>query len=254
VLLHGLASNATRWWRLGAALGGLPLLKPSLRGHAGSLDRGRIGMDEWCDELVRLLDAAGCTRAFLGGHCLGANIALNFAARYPQRAAGLILIEPMPPRALIGGMRTLYWLRPLLVVVVLLARLLNACGLYRRRMGAMNLEEWDKAAERGEREVGTFAQPLPDLRYTTTAAYFQSVLAVFEPLPPLAAIRCPALVLFSRRSTMIDLARSRAAMQALEQAEVVELDALHWIPTERPAEMRAAIEDWLARRAPGKAA
>ena len=44
-------------------------------------------------------------------------------------------------------------------------------------------------------------------------------------------------------------------MEGLNDAEIVELQAEHWIPTEQPAAMRAAIEDWLARRrAPGTAA
>jgi hypothetical protein len=34
---------------------------------------------------------------------------------------------------------------------------------------------------------------------------------------------------------------------------VIEMDAVHWIPTEQPEAMRASIEDWLARRVPGKA-
>ena len=205
-------------------------------------------MDEWCDDLVRLLDAERVERAFVGGHCLGANIAMHFAARHPQRAAGVVLIEPMPRDALVGGMRTLYRLRSVLFLITLLSRVLNACGLYRRSINPMNLEEWDKAAERGDKKVGTFSQPLPDLRYTPTAAYFQGVCGVFEPLPPPAAIRCPALVLVSKHSTMTDPARTRAARQALADAEIVELDALHWIPTERPHEMRAAIEEWLLRR------
>ena len=108
-------------------------------------------MDEWCDDLVRLLDAERVERAFVGGHCLGANIALHFAARHPQRTAGLVLIEPMPSEALAGAMRTLYRLRSLLFLTTWIARVLNACGLYRRAINSMNLEDWDKAAERGEK-------------------------------------------------------------------------------------------------------
>ena len=44
VLLHGLASNSTRWWHFAANTRlreGWKLLRPDLRGHAGSSDRGR---------------------------------------------------------------------------------------------------------------------------------------------------------------------------------------------------------------------
>ena len=203
-------------------------------------------MDEWCADLVALLDREGVKRAIVGGHCLGANVALHFAARHSNRTAGLLLIEPMPHDALIGEMRTFHRLRYLFRALALLARSWNALGLKRKRVEPMDLEQWDKAAASGEKALSSFAAPLGDLRSTPTAAYLQSLCGVFEPLPPAAAIRCPALALISGRSTMTDPALTRAAMQALS-AEVVDLDAEHWIPTERPQEMRAAIEGWLAR-------
>ncbi len=212
-------------------------------------------MAEWCADLAALLDAVGCERAVVGGHCLGANIALHFAARYPQRAAGLVLIEPMPHHALIGRMKTLYALRFLVRGAACAARGLNALGIKRRRIEPMDLEKWDQAVAGGRVALGTFASPFSDLRHTPSAAYFQGVCGVFEPLPAPAAIRCPALVLLSRNSKMTDAVRTRAAMQALSEAEILELPAEHWIPTEQPEAMRAAIEDWLARRlAPGTAA
>ncbi len=189
----------------------------------------------------------------VGGHCLGANIALHFAARHPQRAAGLILIEPMPREALIGGMRTLLRLRFLVRLAALAARCGNALGLKRGRVGNVDLHQWDLAAASGARALASFASPLSDLRHTPSAAYFQGVLGVLEPLPPAAAIRCPALVLLARESRMTDAALTRAAMAELKDVEIRELPARHWIPTEQPEAMRAALEDWLARQAPGTA-
>lgn len=212
-------------------------------------------MEQWCADLAALLDAEGCERAVIGGHCLGANIALHFAARYPQRTAGLILIEPMPREALVGSMRRLFTFRFFLRLLALAARGANAIGLKRRHIAPMDLEKWDQAAASGELPLATFASPLSDLRSTTSAGYFQSVLGIFEPLPPPAAIRCPVLVLLSRNSEMTDPVRTRAAMQALGGAQIIELQAEHWIPTEQPEAMRVAIVDWLARlRAPEKAA
>lgn len=252
VLLHGLASNATRWWHFAAhfRLPGWKLLRPDLRGHAGSSDRGRIGMREWCDDIARLLDAEGCGRAVLGGHCLGANIALQFAARHPERTAGLVLIEPMPPQALAGSLRRVRFLRHFLFALAAIVRILNALGVHRRRIEAIDLEQWDRATQSGEADLARYAAPFSDLKLAPVAAYLQSLAAVGEPLPPLAAIRAPALVLVSRDSTMVDPARARAILEALPDAEFVVLDAEHWIPTEQPEAMRLAIEDWLARRAP----
>lgn len=212
-------------------------------------------MPEWCADLARLLDAVGCERAIVGGHCLGANIALHFAARYPQRTAGLLLIEPMPREALIGSMRTLFAFRFVLRLLAFAARGFNRLGIMRKRIDQIDLEKWDRAAARGEIPLATFASPFSDIRLTPSAAYLQGVCGLFEPLPAPAAIRCPALVLLSRSSQMTDAARTRAEMEKLEDTEIRELPAEHWIPTEQPEAMQAAIEDWLARRrAPGKAA
>jgi hypothetical protein len=42
-------------------------------------------------------------------------------------------------------------------------------------------------------------------------------------------------------------------LQRLPQVQVRRIDCHHWLLTERPAEVRQAIEDWCARLAPGPA-
>jgi pimeloyl-ACP methyl ester carboxylesterase len=257
VLLHGLASNSTRWWHYAAHTrlrAGWKLLRPDLRGHAGSSDRGRIGVREWCEDLAALLDAERCERAVIGGHCLGANIALHFAARHPERTAALVLIEPMPREALAGNMKRLSLLRPLIIGLAYVARLANALGLRRRRLEPMNLEQWDRATQSGKAQLALYASPFSDLRTTPAAAYLQSLAAVGERLPDLARINAPSLVLLSRNSTMTDLARTRQTIARLPHADIVVLDAEHWIPTEQPDAMQAAIDDWLITKDPGTAA
>jgi pimeloyl-ACP methyl ester carboxylesterase len=249
VLLHGLASNSTRWWHFAAhsRLPGLTLLRPTRRGGAGSSDRGRIDMRVWCDDLVQLLDAEGCDRAVIGGHCLGANLALHFAARHPERTAGLVLIEPMPPQALSGGLRWVVPLRLPLLALAALIRGLNRLGLRRRRLEPLDLEAWDRLTASGA-DLSRYASPLSDLRLLPVAAYVQSLAALAEPLPPLADVRAPALVLVSRGSTMTDPARTRRILEQLPEVQFTVLEAEHWIPTEQPDDMRAAIEEWLAAK------
>src|SRR3989449_8514675 len=94
---HGLGSNLTRWSEFVANTSlraDWDILRPDLRGHGGSLDRGRIGMDEWCADLAAVLEAERAPRAVVAGHCLGANIAVEFARRDPGAVLGLLLIEP----------------------------------------------------------------------------------------------------------------------------------------------------------------
>ena len=250
VLLHGLASNSTRWAEFVRNTGlKWKVLAPDLRGNgAAALPRTRLGMDLWCADIAALLDAERCERAVIAGHCLGANIALQFAARYPQRASAIVLIEPMPPGALAGTAGMLSFLKPVLYSIYGAARALNSLGVYRRRLEQLDLREWDRATRAGEIKLSMFASLAIDLKSTPIAAYTRMLIATAEPWPEVAAIRAPALALISSRSSMTDPARTRRALTLLPDCEVVQMDAVHWIPTEQPEAMRTTIEDWLGRK------
>jgi pimeloyl-ACP methyl ester carboxylesterase len=252
VLLHGLASNLTRWsefvetTRLGA---GWDILRLDLRGHGGSLHRGRVGMDVWCDDLTALLAAEGVERAVLVGHCLGADLALWFAHRQPGRVAGLVLIEPMFREALAGTLARVAALRPLLAALALPLRLLAALGLHRRRLAALDLAVLDRAARESMTASGAFPQaryasPLEDLRSLPTSIYLQDLVAVTGPLPRLASIRTPVLAILSAGGTFSDPETTARLLALLPDCRIVRIAAQHWIPTEQPQAMRAAIEAW----------
>jgi esterase len=250
ILLHGVASNSTRWSEFIASTRlNWKLLAPDLRGNASAaLPRTALDTQTWCADLAALLDAERCERAVIAGHCLGGNIALHFAARYPARTAGIVLIEPMPREALSGTMRWLRFLKPLLYVIYAAARALNALGIYRRRLEHLDLREWDRAIRSGKVKLSMFASLGIDLKSTPIAAYARMLAATAEAWPEIASIRVPVLALVSTRSSMTDAPRTRRALAALPDCDMVEIDAVHWIPTEQPEAMRTTIEDWLGRR------
>ncbi|HET7874288.1 MAG TPA: alpha/beta hydrolase [Methylomirabilota bacterium] len=254
VLLHGVSSNLTRWSEFVAQTslrGSWDLLRIDLRGNGRSAYRGRIGMVQWCSDLAAILAAEGYARAVVAGHCLGANIAIEFAARHPDKAAGLILIEPMFREALTGTMARIAAFRPLFVPVAGLIRGLNSLGVHRRRLMPLDLEALDREtratiASAGHHEalVRRYASPLLDLRTTPSAAYLQALIAVTGRLPDLSKIRIPVLALLSTASTFSDPDITERGLAALEARRVERLPARHWIPTEQPEAMRRAIERW----------
>lgn len=258
VLLHGLASNMSRWSEFVSAT---PLARDwdivrlDLRGHAGSLWRGRIGFEEWCSDIAAILRAEGLERAVLAGHCLGANVALWFAQRNPRATAGLVLIEPMLREALKGTLAKVAALRPLLLPMVQVLRALAALGLHRRRLEALDLAALDREARAAmQRNAGAFperryASPLADLESFPLVVYLQDLLAVTGDLPDLAAIRAPALALLSSGTSFGDPDIAARLLGRLPHGEVARLSAQHWIPTERPLEMAALIERWCGRLA-----
>jgi pimeloyl-ACP methyl ester carboxylesterase len=253
VLIHGVASNLTRWsefvaaTRLGATW---DLLRVDLRGHGGSVHRGRIGMDEWCADLAAILRAESVPQAVLVGHCLGANVALWFAHRHPGPTAGLVLIEPMFREALTGPLAKVAAVRALVAPVVLGLRVLGALGIHRRGLAPLDLAELDREARAAmARAGGTFpedryASPLQDLRIVPTVVYLQDLLAVSGPLPDLAGMRVPVLALLSTGAAFSDPLEAERRLATLPRCAIVRLEAQHWIPTEQPEAMRRAIEEW----------
>ncbi|TAK56481.1 MAG: alpha/beta hydrolase [Gammaproteobacteria bacterium] len=256
MLLHGAASNGTRWWHL-ASHSRLReervLLFPDLRGHGLSLWRGRVDMERWSDDLAQLLQATGHRRAIVGGHCLGANLAVHFAVRHPGLCAGLVLIEPMAPEALLGSMARLRPYQPLLRLALALARGVNRLGIHRRRLQALDLEQLDRSvwlapsAAAGEQAMRRrYASPWHDLQTLPTAQYLANLREVLRPLP-FAQVRCPTLGILSTGRLMADPVRTRAALVAIPGVEIVELPAQHWIPTEQPQALCDLVDTWVTR-------
>ncbi len=254
ILLHGLASNHTRWSEFTeqtALRDDWNILRPDLRGHGESFTRGHIGLEIWCDDLATLLDAEGAAQAVIAGHSLGAQVACVFAARHPERVAGLVLLDPIHRPALRGGLDLVRRLAPLLRLTAGMVRLLNRLGLRRRHFPLLDLRALDEAtrvalAASGNSDdiVDRYTAPLKDLKYFPLAHYLQELVEVTRRLPPPAEIRAPVLVLLSRGVTFTDAATMRVWASSLPAARTQTIEAYHWPLTERPAEVRTAIEEF----------
>lgn len=254
LFIHGVASNHTRFSEFlkhTALTRTWDTLRLDLRGHALSVDRGVIGIDAWCADLLALLDACGYARVVLVGHSLGANVAAQFAQRYASRVAGLILIDPVQAQAMHWGLP-----RPAARAVVNCAagfvRLLAAVGIYRRELPALDLEQLDQHARallaqgRDADMQRLYSSTWEDLKYFPTATYLQDVLQVLQPLP-LSAAEVPALLLLSVHSHDAGVELNRAYAARLPHCDIVEIKCNHWILTAAPDAARTAIEQWLTR-------
>lgn len=255
VLLHGAASNLTRWSEF-SELTSLretrDILRLDLRGHGQSQYRGRLSLEVWCDDIAAMLNKEGHGCAILIGHCLGANIAAFFAARHPTMTAGLVLVEPMLRDALTGRLRKIRPYLPLLKIAAMIIHLANRLGIYRRHLETIDLQELDRIFRKrlaepggGEALVKRYASPLHDLRIMPSANFLQDLIEVERPLP-LDKIHTPFLALLSTGRTFADPDTTRAVLSRLSQGEIHMLNAKHWIPTEQPQAMREQIESWCA--------
>jgi pimeloyl-ACP methyl ester carboxylesterase len=97
VLLHGIGSQSGSWLRqldaLGARFRVLAWDAPGY-GESDPLPAAAPSADDYAVSLAAFLDALGVRRAVLVGSSLGALVAGAFAARSPQRADGLVLLNP----------------------------------------------------------------------------------------------------------------------------------------------------------------
>lgn len=260
LLLHGLASNATRFEEF-AEHSRLAqrhaLIRVDLRGHGAALTRGRTDIGAWCDDLSAVLDAEGSGQgqaALLVGHSLGAQVALQFAHRQPARVRGLALIDPVFREALHGRWRLLATVSPLLALAAAAVRGLNALGLHRGALPPLDLRALDAAARRAlaaspeaERAfVAQYSSARADLRHVPLAVYLQDLVEMFRPAPRPRALDLPVLALLSSGATFAEAGEMRAAL-AGPRVTLRTVHCQHWPLTERPAEVRQAIEDWVAQ-------
>ena len=259
VMLHGVASNHTRWSEFvshSTLADNWNLLRPDLRGHGDSMFHGRINRSRWVADLKALIDHEALPRVILLGHSLGAEIALDFSAAYPDRVAGLILIDPVFHQNLHGA---LGWMRRLQLVFwmpVGLLRLANTLGLRRRHYPPRDLHALDQKTRATLRSnpdmqiADLYINPLAELSYLPLANYLQDLLAVVQPVPRLEAIDQPVLVLMSRGSSLSDRHRNEAQARRMPNATIKIVDCDHWPLTEQPDIVRELIDEWCEAQFP----
>lgn len=98
VFLHGMRVTRQMWLpQMGALAAEFRLIAPDLPGH-GSLRNEPFHLEDATERLARVVDQAANGRALIVGLSLGGYVAIEFGARYPGKAAGLVVasasVEP----------------------------------------------------------------------------------------------------------------------------------------------------------------
>lgn len=255
VLLHGVASNHTRWSEFverTTLTRSWNLIWPDLRGNGESMTRSGQEIAVWCSDLLEILEAEGVQKAVFVGHSLGAQVALNLAHRSPDAVGGLILIDPVFGHSLTGRPGWWYRNRWLLRLAALKIRLFNALGFRRGRIANRDIRALDEETREALRGEGSFEEIArrykklgPILAHMPSANYLHQILATVAPLPPLEGIEVPVLAIQSTGVTFADGEVNRAEIDRFPSVDVVTVSANHWPLTEAPDETRLAIEAWV---------
>ena len=261
VLVHGAASNASRWEEFVETA---PLcrsretIRLNLRGHASSSCSKRASLEIWSDDLEGMLAAAGVEHPVLVGHSLGAHVVMHLAARRPGLASGLVLLDPLVSAALSQRALNMQRRRPWVRLLEALARAVNACGVHRRLqpqdLRAMDARAREKIA-RGGRELEDFVReyssPWADLRYIHAACYLRDMLEAARRSPAPGRLTAPTLVIAASSGVYTDPALLAQWADRLPQGEVRTVQCLHWPLTECPHQVSRVIEEWLQKNAVG---
>jgi pimeloyl-ACP methyl ester carboxylesterase len=99
IFLHGAGFDHTAWALLARSFAhhGFGVLAPDLPGHGRSAGPALSSIAALADWTVALIDAAGIRAARLVGHSMGSLVALETAARHPEKVSALALIATAAP-------------------------------------------------------------------------------------------------------------------------------------------------------------
>jgi pimeloyl-ACP methyl ester carboxylesterase len=238
--LHGVPDSSDDWLGFLQRTGGLA---PDLPGFGRSGKPGYLTytIDEYDHYLERFLDTVGVERVSLVMHDWGA-VGLVFAQRLPERVARLVLVNTVP---LLAGYR---WHR--------MARVWRTPGLGELAMGTTNRFTLGRLS----RETNATPGPMPQAWLDSVLEHFdqgtqRAILRLYRSSPPevlaaagerLGRLDVPALVVWGMKDPYIPARFAHEYVDALPQAQLLELeDAGHYPWLDRP-EVLARVADFLA--------
>ena len=239
VLLHGLGGNAASWRpQLYALDGRHHAIAWEMPGYGRSAPLPEMTFGAVVEALTRWLDAEELDRVHLCGHSLGAMVAQEFALAHPGRVASLALLAASGRFGPRGGS----WQQRF--VAERLAPLdagLGMAGIAERALPLLFAGPVDPA----HRELArTALAAVPEATYRAALA----MLAGFDVLDRLPALRCPVLLVGGDRDPMAPLEGMRRLRDALSGARLdIVSGAGHWLGLECPERLNALLIDFFAR-------
>ncbi len=238
ILLHGFPLSSAIWTPVRTAVEqAARLITPDLRGFGSSGKPATgYGIEDLAGDVVRLADAVEVDRFVLGGHSMGGYVALRVAAAWPERVAGLILMDTRAEADAPQG------------------RDRRDAGIARIAAGEVSafLDEF-VAGLVGPTSRARAPRVLAELRAIAAEAAAEALsgcLAGMRDRPDSSALLptldMPALVIVGQDDLLTPPASSRAMAAALPRAALVEIPSAGHTPSmERPIPTAEAILGYL---------
>jgi len=95
VLIHGFGADKDNWPQMVKFMPGYHFIIPDLPGFGESTksNSARYDVSSQVERLDKFLAKLGCNKFYIGGNSMGGNISGIYAAKYPQKIKGLILLN-----------------------------------------------------------------------------------------------------------------------------------------------------------------
>ena len=239
VLVHGLADDHRAWRR---ALPDLMLqhrvVLYDLRGHGETtLGKPDGSLRQLGDDLVALMDSIGLENAPIAGFSLGGTIAMRVAIDHPERVGSLMLIATSSR----VGRAAAEWYRQRVEMVE------RGDPLLRATLDRDTADVYEQSPEDLEEGLLIRRQSTADARGYGNACAAMAALNAGPLDPELGRIAAPTLIVASEldRHCPPKAAEIIAAGIAGSRLEIVP-GAGHPIPVEKPCELAASINSFLA--------
>ncbi|HYT09850.1 MAG TPA: alpha/beta hydrolase [Mycobacteriales bacterium] len=243
VLLPGFPLTPRVWaaQREALAAAGHRVLVPDLRGVG---DGVQPSLDVVADDVVRRLDAEGLDRVALGGLSMGGYVAMAILRRHPDRIASLALVDTKASADAAAARDN----RERIARTVLAERSVRVLidDVLPTLLGATTVAE--------RPAVVAAARAMAEAWQPESVAWSQRAMAARpDSTAVLRSAHVPALVVVGEEDQLSPVDDARRMVDALPRARLVAVPrAGHLSPLEAPAEVTAALVEFLVGAAAGR--
>lgn len=237
VVIHGLFGSADNWrshvkqWQKTRRVITLDLRNHGRSPHVPGMDY--VAMAE---DVIALMDRLNLERAHLMGHSMGGKVAMTLARLAPRRVASLIVAD-IAPRAYGHDHDNVF---------AALRRVEDGSPANRREADALLAEH---VAEKGVRLFLATNLERQESEGLQLRLGLDNIQEDYESIMGApggeGAYKGPTLVMRGANSGYVTDAMLPALRDVLPEAQVVTLDAGHWLHAEQPRAFRQTVEDFL---------
>jgi pimeloyl-ACP methyl ester carboxylesterase len=240
IFVHGVLNDHSVWILQSRYLAnhGWNVLAVDLPGHCRSAGEPPATVEDAADFVIALLDAAGLKQAVLVGHSFGSLIALEAAARAPERVSQLVLVGTAFPMKVSASLLEASLNEPM--------KALEMVNIFSRSTlapppSALGPGTWVYGASMALGRRVLASNPRVNLFHTG----FKACDSYTHGEAAMAQVQCPVLFVLGSVDQMTPPKAAQGLVQKARQAQVVHLPGGHHQMNETPEQMLAALTGFL---------